>query len=66
VDWKTNRAHTADPVQLAVYRLAWSELHDLPLDQVRAAFHYVRDDDLVEPTPLADRPALESLLAGRG
>ena len=31
VDWKTNRAHTADPLQLAVYRVAWAELHRLPL-----------------------------------
>ena len=27
VDWKTNRAATADPLQLAIYRLAWAELH---------------------------------------
>ena len=26
VDWKTSRAATADPLQLAVYRLAWAEL----------------------------------------
>ena len=26
VDWKTNRAATADPLQLAIYRLAWAEL----------------------------------------
>ena len=30
VDWKTNRAQTADPLQLAIYRLAWAELHDVP------------------------------------
>jgi DNA helicase II / ATP-dependent DNA helicase PcrA len=64
VDWKTSRAHTADPVQLAVYRVAWAELHGIPLDRVRAGFYYVRDDDLVEPTPLADRDALEALLDG--
>ncbi len=62
VDWKTNRAHTADPVQLAVYRLAWSELHDVPLEKVRAGFHYVRDDDLVTYDDLPDRAALEALL----
>jgi DNA helicase-2/ATP-dependent DNA helicase PcrA len=62
VDWKTSRTHNADPVQLAVYRVAWSELHGIPLDRVRAGFYYVRDDDLVEPTPLADRAALEALL----
>ena len=26
VDWKTNQAKTADPLQLATYRLAWAEL----------------------------------------
>ena len=44
VDWKTNRSATADPLQLAIYRLAWAELHDIPpsSDRVRAAFYYVR------------------------
>ena len=42
VDWKTNREQTADPLQLALYRLAWAELTGTPLEQVRAAFHYVR------------------------
>ena len=60
VDWKTNRAHTADPLQLAVYRVAWSELHDVPLERVRAAFYYVRDDDLITFDDLPDRSALEA------
>jgi DNA helicase-2/ATP-dependent DNA helicase PcrA len=63
VDWKTQRRQDADPLQLAVYRLAWSELAGVPLDQVRAAFYYVRTGDLVEPTGLDDRAALEALLA---
>ncbi len=64
VDWKTNRAATADPLQLALYRLAWAELHGLPLERVRAAFYYVRTGEVVEPTDLPDRPALEALLDG--
>lgn len=63
VDWKTNRSATADPLQLAIYRLAWAELHDVPLDQVRAAFYYVRTGQVVEPGDLPDRPALEALLS---
>ncbi|HYF73179.1 MAG TPA: PD-(D/E)XK nuclease family protein, partial [Nocardioides sp.] len=63
VDWKTNRAATADPLQLALYRLAWAELHDLPLERVRAAFFYVRTGQLVEPDGLPDRQALEATLA---
>ena len=42
VDWKTNVARDADPLQLALYRLAWAELAGVPLERVRAAFHYVR------------------------
>ncbi|MFA6299654.1 MAG: PD-(D/E)XK nuclease family protein, partial [Nocardioides sp.] len=62
VDWKTNRAQTADPLQLAVYRLAWAELHDLPVWRVRAAFCYVRTDELVEPPDLPGRDDLEAVL----
>ena len=63
VDWKTNRAATADPLQLAIYRLAWAELVGVPLDQVRAAFHYVRTGETVFPDDLPERAGLESLLA---
>jgi DNA helicase-2/ATP-dependent DNA helicase PcrA len=63
VDWKTNREHSADPVQLAVYRVAWAELHGLPLERVRAAFYYVRDGEVVVPDQLPDRAGLEALLA---
>ena len=62
VDWKTNRAPTADPLQLALYRLAWAELNDVPLDRVRAAFYYVRSGEIVEPDGLPGRSALEALL----
>ncbi len=63
VDWKTNRAQTADPLQLAVYRVAWAELSGVPVERVRAAFYYVRSGDVVEPEDLLDRPALERLLS---
>ena len=62
VDWKTNRHESADPLQLAVYRVAWAELHGLDHERVRAAFHYVRSGRTVEPTDLPDRAALEALL----
>lgn len=61
VDWKTNRAPTADPLQLAIYREAWAELHGVPSDLVRAAFYYVRADRLDFPT-LPNRADLEHLL----
>ena len=63
VDWKTNRSHSADPLQLAIYRLAWSELTGMPLEWVRAAFYYVRDGQLVEHDGLPGRAELEALLA---
>ncbi len=62
VDWKTNRARTADPLQLAIYRLAWAELHDVPLESVRAAFYYVRTGELVEPPDLPSRDGLVAVL----
>jgi DNA helicase II / ATP-dependent DNA helicase PcrA len=64
VDWKTSRAQTAEPMQLALYRLAWAELAGVPVEQVRAAFYYVRTGALVEHTDLAGRPELERLLGG--
>ncbi|GAB6984024.1 UvrD-helicase domain-containing protein [Nocardioides pyridinolyticus] len=63
VDWKTNRAANADPLQLALYRLAWAELHDVPLDRVRAAFYYVRTGEVVEPADLPGRQALEAIFS---
>jgi DNA helicase-2/ATP-dependent DNA helicase PcrA len=67
VDWKTNRAPTADPLQLAVYRLAWAERQGVPPERVTAAFLYVRTGKVVRPGQLPDRPALERLLsAGPG
>ena len=65
VDWKTSRRQVADPLQLALYRLAWSELMRVPLEQVRAVFHYVRTGDTVEPGELGDRAELEDLLIGQ-
>ncbi|MEV5578109.1 UvrD-helicase domain-containing protein [Streptomyces parvus] len=62
VDWKTTRHRTADPLQLAVYRLAWAELHDLPLDAVTATFLYVRTGETVHPPGLPGRAELERIL----
>ncbi|MEU3266910.1 ATP-dependent DNA helicase [Streptomyces bacillaris] len=62
VDWKTTHHRTADPLQLAVYRLAWAELHDLPLDAVTATFLYVRSGETVHPQGLPGRAELERIL----
>ncbi len=64
VDWKTHRIHDADPLQLAIYRLAWAEQHGIPLSSVTAAFVYVRDGEVVRPPALPDRAELERILLG--
>lgn len=68
VDWKTGEPPT-DPqarqqaaVQLSVYRLAWAQLQDCPVDKVRAAFHYVRSGRTVIPEELPDVDELAALL----
>ena len=66
VDWKTNRRQTADPLQLAIYRLAWAELAGVPVDRVEAAFFYVRSGDLVEHRDLPGRAELAAIVAGEG
>jgi DNA helicase-2/ATP-dependent DNA helicase PcrA len=64
VDWKTNRAENADPWQLAIYRLAWAEMHNLPVESVDAIFYYVRSDRVVRPERLPGRSELEQLFSG--
>jgi DNA helicase II / ATP-dependent DNA helicase PcrA len=52
-------------VQLAAYRLAWARLCgilDTEVHRVRAAFHYVRSNETVEPAALLDADGLRELL----
>ena len=65
VDWKTHRERTADPLQLALYRLAWAEQEGVPVESVTAAFLYVRTGDVVRPPELPGRAALERILRGQ-
>lgn len=63
VDWKTGGgARTSDPLQLALYRLAWAELSGLEPEQVDAAFYDVLARRLVRPGALPGRADLESLV----
>ncbi|MGV9879743.1 UvrD-helicase domain-containing protein [Streptomyces sp. NPDC003006] len=64
VDWKTSRTHSADPLQLAVYRLAWAEQQGVPPEAVKAAFLYVRSGETARPRDLPGRADLERLLLG--
>ncbi|MFT3900723.1 MAG: UvrD-helicase domain-containing protein [Gordonia sp. (in: high G+C Gram-positive bacteria)] len=68
VDWKTGAVpepakRASLNIQLAAYRIAWAKLAGARLDQVRAAFHYVRSDYTLEPDDLPDAAALAALLA---
>ena len=68
VDWKTGRRpaspaeERAVAVQLAAYRLAWAALAGVPVEEVRAAFYYVRDDATVRPADLLDEAGLAALI----
>lgn len=67
VDWKTGAVPPdarvpALAVQLAAYRLAWSELRGVSLDRVRAAFVYVRHNYTLRPVDLLDAAGLRDLL----
>jgi DNA helicase-2/ATP-dependent DNA helicase PcrA len=68
VDWKTGEPPTsaadlrAASVQLAAYRVAWATLARVPLDQVRAAFYYVRHDQTLRPADLLDEAGLAALI----
>lgn len=62
VDWKTGPAQRADPLQLAVYRLAWAEITQVDPDEVGACFYDVLADTVVRPRNLPDRASLERLV----
>ncbi|MFE3862503.1 UvrD-helicase domain-containing protein [Streptomyces goshikiensis] len=64
VDWKTGRSTDADPLQLAVYRLAWSETTGTPLTHITAAFLHVRSGRVIRPRNLPGRARLERILQG--
>ncbi|MDF0528896.1 ATP-dependent DNA helicase [Tsukamurella sp. 8F] len=72
VDWKTGAQPTepaderAAAVQLAAYRLAWARLHGCSVDDVRAAFFYVRSGETVAPSDLLDDDGLRVLITSAG
>ncbi len=59
VDWKTGSADHVDPMQLAIYRLAWAQYAGVPLANVDAAFLIVGTGEVLRP----DTDPLLSLLA---
>ena len=66
VDYKTGLKPSnpkAVALQLAIYRIAWAGISGVPVDQVGAAFLYVRTGQLVRPE-LATAEQLAELLSG--
>ncbi len=68
VDWKTGRRPSAGQlkakaVQLAAYRLAWARLKGVAVEEVRAAFFYVADNQVVRPHDLGSAAELEQIVA---
>ena len=62
VDWKTGST-PADTMQLAIYRLAWAELQQVPPESVGAAFYYVARGIVDNPSDLPGREQLGELLS---
>ncbi|MGK5679120.1 UvrD-helicase domain-containing protein [Actinoplanes sp. URMC 104] len=67
IDWKTGRRPEgadadAAAVQLAAYRIAWASLAGVPVNRVRAGFHYVREQVTVRPVDLLDAAELAALV----
>ncbi|SOC48855.1 DNA helicase-2 / ATP-dependent DNA helicase PcrA [Blastococcus aggregatus] len=71
IDWKTGPTPTgaelaAAGVQLAAYRLGWSRLTGVPVEQVSAGFHHVAAGLTVRPVDLLGEQALLDLVTGAG
>ncbi|WP_336160835.1 ATP-dependent helicase [Amycolatopsis sp. VC5-11] len=67
VDWKTGSVPSEErlpalAIQLGAYRLAWAALKKVPVERVRAAFHYVRHGHTLRPADLLDAEGLRALL----
>jgi len=60
VDWKTGTT-PADPVQLALYRLAWARLRGIPAEAVDAAFYYVKASRVARPELLTESQLVDLL-----
>ncbi len=64
VDWKTSQQDVADPLQLAIYRLAWADLAGVPVEAVGAAFAFIRSGTVLRPAELLGAEEIEALLVG--
>ncbi|MFL6239590.1 MAG: ATP-dependent helicase [Actinomycetes bacterium] len=60
VDWKTGES--GDPLQLAIYRVAWADLAGVEIEKVQAAFLHVRSGRVDRVTDLPTREQLRDLV----
>ncbi|HEY4577774.1 MAG TPA: ATP-dependent DNA helicase [Yaniella sp.] len=68
VDWKTGRVPSdaempQRSLQLAIYRLAWSRLHNIPLENITGKFVYLAHGVEKTPQDFASAEQLEEILA---
>ncbi|MFM8191134.1 MAG: hypothetical protein ACKN88_03035, partial [Candidatus Nanopelagicus sp.] len=50
-------------IQLAMYRLAYSKLKSVPIENISAAFHYVADNQTVRPADIMNQEQLKALIS---
>lgn len=67
VDWKTGKVKDGEDlanaaIQLAMYRLAYAKLANIPTENVSAAFHYVADNQTIRVADILDEPSLIDLI----
>ncbi|GBL18183.1 hypothetical protein EMGBS2_02520 [Actinomycetota bacterium] len=67
VDWKTGKVKDGEDlanaaIQLAMYRLAYAKLSNLPIENISAAFHYVADNQTIRVADVLDEPSLIDLI----
>lgn len=68
VDWKTGKVKDGQDlaiaaIQLAMYRLAYAKLKNLPIENISAAFHYVNDNQTIRVADMLDEQALIDLIS---
>ena len=68
IDWKTGRVRSdqelaSASIQLAMYRLAYSKLHNIPIENIRAAFHYVGDGQTIYREHLSRDEEIAAIIA---
>ena len=68
VDWKTGKVKSGQDlqtaaIQLAMYRLAFSKLKGVPIENISAAFHYVLDNETVRPADILNESELIGLVS---